>query len=170
MSNARYILAPHVPTPSDVVDRMLLLAAITHTDVVYDLGCGDGRVVIAAAKDYGARGVGVDIEPYWIEQSWANAQVVGVSALVRFEHQDALSVDLESATIIALYLVHWSMQLLAPTLVGRARRGTRVVSHNYAVEGWEPVRRELFTDVRGDTHSLYLWIVGPNATPAREPV
>jgi SAM-dependent methyltransferase len=164
-----YILAPHVPTPSDVADRMLQIAALTDEDVVYDLGCGDGRIVIAAAKGYGARGVGVDIEPYWVEQSLANAQAAKVSALVRFEHQDAMSVDLRAATVITLYLMHWSMQLLAPLIVERANLGTRVVSHNFAVEGWEPVRMESFTDARGDTHRLYLWIIGPHVTPRLGP-
>ena len=170
MPNARHILAPFVPTPSDVVDRMLLLAAISDTDVVYDLGCGDGRVVIAAAKNYGARGVGIDIEPHWVEQSRANAQAAGVSALAQFEHQDALSVDLASATVITLYLVDWSMQLLAPLLLDHAPPGARVVSHNYAFAGWKPAHKEAFTDAQGNPHTLYLWRVGSDARSLPGPV
>src|SRR6267143_474680 len=96
----RYILAPYVATPADVVDRMLRLAEVTNKDLVYDLGCGDGRMVIAAAKDFGARGVGVDIEPYWIEESMRKAKKAGVEHLTTFRVEDAMSVDLSPASVV----------------------------------------------------------------------
>jgi|SRR6185436_5323146 len=160
MPKERHILAPYVATPYEVVDRMLELAEVTAEDVVYDLGCGDGRIVVEAAKRYGARGVGVDIEPYWIEQARGNAQAAGVEALVRFEDADALEVDLGQATVIMLYLVPWSMQRVGTLLAERAHAGTRVVSHNFEVEGWVPERTASMTDEEGSSHKLYLWVIG----------
>jgi SAM-dependent methyltransferase len=160
MLEARHILAPYVPTPCEVVHRMLDLAELTAEDVVYDLGCGDGRIVIEAAKRYGARGVGLDIEPYWIEQAQRNARTAGVEALVRFEHADAMAVDLGPATVVTLYLVHWSMQLVGAMLAGRARVGTQVVSHNFEVEGWTPGRTASVTDGDGNSHRVYRWTLG----------
>jgi predicted RNA methylase len=95
-------LAPYVPTPEDVVDRMLVLAGTTRDDIVYDLGCGDGRIPIAAAKTFGARGVGIDIDPRRIEESRANAKAAGVEHLVEFRLGDALAADVSPATVVTL--------------------------------------------------------------------
>jgi cyclopropane fatty-acyl-phospholipid synthase-like methyltransferase len=95
MDHPLHILAPYVPTPQDVVERMLELAQVTSRDLVYDLGCGDGRMVITAASKHGARGVGVDIERYWVSESEANAKQAGVEDLVTFTAGDALTLDLE---------------------------------------------------------------------------
>jgi len=152
-----YILAPFVPTPQDVVDRMLELGNVTETDVLYDLGCGDGRVVITAAKKYGARGFGVDLEPYRVEESKANAKAAGVEGMVTIKLQDALTLDVSPATIVTLYLVEWSTNKLKPMLTSQLKHGARIVSHNYAMGDWEPARVESFTDSIGKTHTLYLW-------------
>jgi ribosomal protein L11 methylase PrmA len=160
MATPLHILAPYVPTPPDVVLRMLDLAQVQSSDVVFDLGSGDGRLVIAAAKMAGARGVGVDIEPYWVEQASANARAAGVSHLARFEHQDALSADLTAATVVFLYLVHWSTQLLATRILAQVADGTRVVSHGFPIDCISSVRIDSFIDASGQARSLYLWVTG----------
>lgn len=155
-----YILAPFVPTPPDVVERMLQLGEVTSQDTVYDLGCGDGRIIIAAAKTYGARGVGVDIEPYRIAESQSNAQAARVEHLVTFKHQDAMTVDLSAATVVMIYLVHWSTEKLLPIIAKKSGAGTRIISHNFGMADWTPIRTEKFLDEGGNTHTLYLWIAG----------
>jgi SAM-dependent methyltransferase len=158
------ILAPFVPTPLDVVARMLKLAELSKTDIVYDLGCGDGRVLIEAAKWYGASGVGVDVEPYRVAQSQANAKIAGVDHLITFRLQDAQTVDLSPATVIMLYLVHWSTQRLQHHIIRHAKAGTRVVSHNFCMDNWVPKQLEEFVDNAGDKRKLYLWIVKSSVT------
>jgi len=153
-----YILAPFVPTPQDVVNRMLELGSVTGTDVVYDLGCGDGRIVITAASKYRARAFGVDLEPYRVEESKANAKAAGVEGLVTIKLQDALTLDVSSATVVMLYLVEWSTQKVRQMLTSQLRQGARIVSHNYDMGEWEPARVERFTDSIGKTHTLYLWL------------
>lgn len=154
----RHILAPYVATPEDVVDRMLRLAGTSARDIVYDLGCGDGRVLIRAAALFGARGVGVDVEPYWVEQSRLNASAAGVSPLVRFEPGDALDVDLSPASVVFLYLVPWSTQLVADRVFRSSRPGTRVVSHSFPVEGRPAAATETFLDGEGVSRRIGLWV------------
>lgn len=154
----KYILAPFVPTPPEIVEHMLRLAEVTDRDLVYDLGCGDGRVLITAAKKYGARGFGVDIEPYWVEESTRNAEAAGVGNLVRFEHADAVELDLSPATVITLYLVDWSTSKMLSTISSQVRPGTRVISHNYRTADLKPVKEESFLDDEGKSHRVYLWI------------
>ena len=125
-------LAPYVPTPEDVVERMLTLADVKAGDVVYDLGCGDGRIPIAAAKR-GARGVGVDIDPRRIEESNANAKTAGVEKLVEFRLQDALTVDVSPATVVTLYLLSSSNAKLRPILTRQLKPGSRIVSHAFSM-------------------------------------
>ena len=150
-------LAPFVPTPQDVVERMLDLAGVTNNDVVYDLGCGDGRIVITAAKKYGARGVGVDIDPERIAESTANAKKEGVEILVRFVQQDAMQVDVSDATVVTLYLLSSSNLKLRPILTKQLRSGARIVSHAFSMGDWEADQVDRFTDARGNTRTLYLW-------------
>jgi SAM-dependent methyltransferase len=152
-----YSLAPYVPTPQDVAERMLELAQVTSKDVVYDLGCGDGRLVITAAKKYGARGVGVDIDPERIAESQANAKAAGVEQLVSFKLQDALEVDVSPATVITLYLLSSSNLKLRPILTRQLRPGARIVSHAFSMGDWRPDKVETFTDGNGSTRTLYLW-------------
>lgn len=157
-------LAPYVPSPPEVVDRMLRLAGVGPTDVVYDLGCGDGRIVIAAARTYGARGVGVDIDPKRINESMANARKAGVDKLVTFRLQDALKTDVSDATVVTLYLLSFANVQLRPILQRQLRPGARIVSHNFGMGNWEPHATETFTDSNGGTRTLYLWRI-PKAAP-----
>jgi SAM-dependent methyltransferase len=170
MTMPRHILAPYMATPADVVERMVRLAEVGEGDVVYDLGCGDGRMAIAAGRR-GAHAVGVDIEPYWIEQARSNAAAAGVSARVSFEQRDALELDLAPATVVFMYLVQWSTQRVAAQILGQCAVGTRVVSHSF---GFDTVaaRSETFEDASGQPRTLHLWVagdnaVGPGADPAR---
>jgi SAM-dependent methyltransferase len=150
-------LAPYVPTPDDVVDRMLQLAEVGKGDVVYDLGCGDGRIVITAAKKYGASGVGVDIDPQRIAESQANAKQAGVEQLVSFELQDAMKADVSKATVVTLYLLSTSNLKLRPLLTKQLKPGARIVSHQFSMGDWEPAKVEQFNDSRGISRTLYLW-------------
>jgi SAM-dependent methyltransferase len=151
-------LAPYVPTPPDVVDRMLALAEVTREDVVFDLGCGDGRIPIRAAQKYGARGVGVDIDPRRIEEARANARAAHVEALVDFRLEDALNVDVSPATVVTLYLLSSSNAKLRPILTRRLRPGARIVSHAFSMGAeWPADKIDQFTSERGDEVTLYLW-------------
>lgn len=150
-------LAPFVPTPQDVVERMLTLAEVTAKDVVYDLGCGDGRIPITAAKKYGARGVGVDIDPQRIKESQANAKAAGVEKLVEFRLQDAMTVDVSPATVVTLYLLSSSNLKLRPILTKQLRPGARIVSHAFSMGDWEPIMVEDFRDSSGMIDTLYVW-------------
>jgi SAM-dependent methyltransferase len=151
-------LAPYVPSPPDVVDRMLTLAQVTKNDVVYDLGCGDGRIPIAAARKYGARGVGLDIDPRRIEESRANAKIAGVEHLVEFRVEDVMTADVSPATVVTLYLLSSSNAKLRPTLQKQLRPGARIVSHAFSMGAeWPADKIDQFTTVRGDEITLYLW-------------
>ena len=152
-------MAPFVGTPPDVVERMLTLAKITSRDVVYDIGSGDGRVVIMAAQKFGARGVGIDIDPVLIARAEAAAKAAGVSSLVTFRRQDAMTVDASEATIVTLYLLAASNARLRPVLTAKLAPGARIVSHNYPLGGdWEPSSIDNFTDAAGTMRTLYLWV------------
>jgi SAM-dependent methyltransferase len=150
-------LAPYVATPDDVVERMLRLAGVGLRDVVYDLGCGDGRIVIAAAQRFGARGVGVDLDANLINQAEANARAAGVERRVKFLVQDALTVDVSDATVVTLYLLSASNVKLRPRLTRQLRRGARIVSHSFAMGEWEPDVVDSFRDASGLGRTLYLW-------------
>jgi cyclopropane fatty-acyl-phospholipid synthase-like methyltransferase len=156
---APQVLAPYVPTPEDVVERMLKLAGTTAKDVVYDLGCGDGRIPIAAAKTYGAHGVGIDIDPKRIEESRANAKAAGVENLVEFRLQDALTADVSPATIVTLYMLGSGNAKLRPMITRQLRPGARIVSHAFSMgPEWPPDKIDQFVSARGDEVTLYLWI------------
>jgi SAM-dependent methyltransferase len=151
-------LAPYVPTPEDVVDRMLALAEVKSTDVVYDLGCGDGRIPIAAARKYGARGVGIDIVPARIEESRANAKAAGVQHLVEFRLADVMAADVSPATVVTLYLLSSSNAKLRPILTRQLKPGARIVSHAFSMgAAWPADKVDRFTSARGDEVTLYLW-------------
>ena len=151
-------LAPYLATPPDVVERMLALARTDRSDVVYDIGCGDGRIVIAAAQKYGARGVGIDIDEGLIAKARSAAATAGVSHLVSFRVQDAMTVDVSEATVVTLYLLAASNAKLRPLVTARLRPGARIVAHNYPVGGgWEPEVIDNFTDAAGTMRTLYLW-------------
>ncbi|HTV00349.1 MAG TPA: class I SAM-dependent methyltransferase [Luteitalea sp.] len=156
-------LAPYVPTPQDVVDRMLALAKVGASDVVYDLGSGDGRLVVTAAKKFGARGVGIDIDPARIAEGKANATKEGVANLVEFRQQDALEADLSKATVVTLYLLSSSNVKLRPRLLSQLKPGARIVSHQFGMGDWPPDKVETFTDANGTSRTLYIWTVGANS-------
>jgi hypothetical protein len=152
-------LAPYVPTPPLVIDRMLALAGVTRNDVVYDLGCGDGRMVIAAAKTYGARGVGIEIDAKLVEECRANAKKAGVAGLVRFIAQDATKSHISEATVVAVYLLPESLETLEPLFARDLRPGARIVSHNYRIPGWDEriLRQEVVQDERGRSHKVLVY-------------
>jgi SAM-dependent methyltransferase len=151
-------LAPYIPTPDDVVERMLVLAEVTEKDVVYDLGCGDGRIPIAAAKRYGARGVGVDIDPRLVAQAQQDAKAQGVDALVEFRVADAMATDVSPATVVTLFLLSSSNEKLKPMLTRQLKPGARIVSHAFSMgRDWPADRIDQFVSARGDEVTLYLW-------------
>jgi cyclopropane fatty-acyl-phospholipid synthase-like methyltransferase len=151
-------LAPYIATPEDVVERMLTLAEVTRQDVVYDLGCGDGRIPIAAAKKYGARGVGVDIDPKLVAQARANAKAEGVEALVEFRVENAMTTDVSAATVVTLFLLSSSNEKLKPMLTRQLKPGARIVSHAFSMgREWPADKVDQFVSARGDEVTLYLW-------------
>jgi SAM-dependent methyltransferase len=145
---------PYVPTPQPVVDRMLAIAKVNRNDVVYDLGSGDGRLVITAAQKYGARGVGIDINPKRIQQAKKNAKRAGVTDLVEFRQQDLFQTDLSNATVVTLYLLPTINLKLQPKLLKELKPGTRIVSHAFDLGNWKPQRVE-----RVNGRTVYYWVV-----------
>ncbi|HEX6732121.1 MAG TPA: class I SAM-dependent methyltransferase [Pyrinomonadaceae bacterium] len=151
---------PYVPTPQTVVDEMLKLAAVTNRDVVYDLGSGDGRIVITAAKKYGARGVGVDIDPERVKEANANAVQAGVTDRVKFVEQDLFKTDLKEASVVTLYLLPAVNLKLRPKLWSELKPGTRVVSHRFDMGDWKP---EKTVEIDGST--IYYWVIPTKNAP-----
>ena len=154
--------APFVPTPQEVVDEMLKLAKVQKGDVLYDLGSGDGRIPITAAREYGARGVGIDIDPKLVRAATENAKQAGVSDLVEFRQQDLFKADFSDATVLTLYLFPDMNAKLRPQMFKQLKPGTRIVAHDFAIEGWKPDR---VVAVKGAnrTHTLYYWVIPENA-------
>ncbi|HEX9901622.1 MAG TPA: class I SAM-dependent methyltransferase [Acidobacteriota bacterium] len=152
-------LAPFVATPMEVVDKMLDMAEVKASDVLYDLGCGDGRIVINAARKFGCRGVGIDIDPQRIRESRQGAKKAGVQKLVEFREADAMKVDITRATVVSLYLLPESNALLRPKFENELKPGTNIVTHNYRIPGWEAkeVRAEKVPDMEGKEHSIFLY-------------
>jgi SAM-dependent methyltransferase len=153
-SEPKHLDVPYVPSPNEVVEGMLKLANVKSTDTVYDLGCGDGRIVIAAAKTYGAHAVGVDIDPDRIQEARENAKKAGVENLVKFEQNDLFKADIHGATVVTLYLLPGVNSRLRPKLLSDLKPGTRVVSHSFDMEDWKPDREELV-----DGRHIYLWTI-----------
>ncbi len=154
---------PYVPSKPEVVATMLRMAKIAKGDVLYDLGCGDGRIVITAAELYGIRGVGIDIDPDRIQESKENAAKANVGHLVKFMEQDLFQADFHEATVVSLYLLTSVNLRLRPNLLAQLRPGTRIVSHNYAMDTWKPDDSTIVM-VNETTHNVYLWIVPANVT------
>jgi precorrin-6B methylase 2 len=151
-------LAPYVPTGHDVVDRMLSLAGVTKADFVVDLGCGDGRIPIAAAKKYGARGLGVDIDPVRIAEAHANAKAAGVTHMVEFRLQDALQTDVTNATVVTTFLLSASNLRLRPILTKQLKPGSRIVTNTFSMGDWTADQTDTFVDSTGRTRTVYLYI------------
>jgi len=154
---------PYVPSKPEVVAAMLRMAKVTKDDVLYDLGCGDGRIVITAAQLYGTRGVGIDIDPERIRESKENAGAAQVDHLVKFLEQDLFQTDFHEATVVSLYLLTSVNLRLRPILLRQLRPGTRVVSHNYAMDTWKPDDSTVVM-VLEQSHTVYFWVVPANVS------
>lgn len=151
--------APYVASPPDVVDRMLTLGRVGPGDVVYDLGSGDGRIVIAAAEKFGATGVGIEIDPIRVAEARANAARAHVEHLVTFKLEDVMKSDVSDATVVTLYLLAAQNVQLRARLTTQLRSGARIVSHNFAIGDWRPDIVDTFTSIDGQMRTLYLWKV-----------
>jgi len=146
----------YVPTPTVVVEEMMRMAAIKPGEMVYDLGCGDGRIVIAAARDFGARGIGVDIDPERIAESKDNAERAGVADRVQFREADLFTMNFSNADVVMLYLLPALNVRLRPRLLDELRPGTRIVSHAFLMGDWEPDER---AQVGDPEKSVYYWVI-----------
>jgi len=144
------------PSSPEVVLEMLKLADVKSSDVVYDLGCGDGRIVIAAAQKFRARGVGIDIDPQRIKEAEENARQAGVTGRVKFRNEDLFEVDIRPATVVMLYLYPWVNLKLRPKLWSDLKPGTRVVSHSHDMGDWKPEK-----EIEVDGHIIYFWTIPP---------
>ena len=152
---------PYVPTPQEVVDEMLKMANVGKDDVVYDLGCGDGRLVITAVKKFGAkRGVGIDIDPQRIKESNENAQAAGVADRVKFVEQDLFKTDIKEATVVTLYLLPEVNLRLRPKLLAELKPGTRVVSNAFDMGDWKYEKVAFVGE-----QPIYFWTI-PATPPA----
>ncbi len=149
---------PDVRTPLVVVNEILRLANVTAGDVVYDLGSGDGRILIAAARDRGARGVGLEIDPVLVAQSTERAQRLRLADRLSFRQQDLFEADLTPATVVTLYLSPDLNRRLRPKLLSELRPGARIVSHSFDMGDWVPSRTLQVSSNEG-SHTLYLWVV-----------
>jgi SAM-dependent methyltransferase len=149
---------PYVPTPPDVVEAMLNLGGVKKGDIMYDLGCGDGRIVIMAAQKFGATGTGVDIDPERIKEAEENAKQAGVTGRVRFLRMNLFDADFHDATVVTLYLLPEVNLKLRPKLLKELKVGTRIVSHQFDMGEWKPDKQ-----VSMDWRTLYLWTVTAQA-------
>jgi SAM-dependent methyltransferase len=155
--------APYLATPMAIVERMLEFAEVKSGDVVYDLGSGDGRIVITAAKKFGARGVGLEIDPELVKQARVNAERAGVRDLVEFRVQDIFTADFSNASVVTLYLLPETNAVLRQKLEAQLRPGTRIVSHDFGIGDWQPDNVREFSDVEGSLYTLLLWRIPPKA-------
>jgi ubiquinone/menaquinone biosynthesis C-methylase UbiE len=159
----RHLDVPYVPTKYPVVDAMLSLANVQKSDTLIDLGCGDGRIVVAGAQKYGARAIGVDIDPDRIQESHENAAKAGVKDHVKFIQGDLFQAEIREASVVSLYLLTSVNLKLRPRLIRELRPGTRVVSHNFGMDDWKPDdTKEVMVDEI--SHDVFLWIIPANAS------
>jgi tRNA G37 N-methylase Trm5 len=152
-------IVPYVPTPQEVVDRMLELAQVKAGDVVYDLGSGDGRIVVTAAKKYGVKAIGFEIDPQRIKESQENIKKAGVENLVEIRQQDIRTVDLSPASVLTMYLLPEVNLMIRPNIWKQMKAGSRVVSHDFDMGDWKPLKTEHIKDGSTWDHTLYLWHV-----------
>jgi precorrin-6B methylase 2 len=150
-------LAPFDPTPQEIVERLLALAAVKRGDILYDLGSGDGRIPIAAAKIYGIKAVGFEIDPGLVKLARENVRKEGIEELVEIRQQDFLTADLSAASIVTLYLSNDGNLAVKPKLMGELKPGARVVSYTFDMGDWAPKIAETYRDAAGDSHLLYFW-------------
>ena len=171
-------VAPFVTTPSDVVDRMLSIANTGPADTVVDLGSGDGRIVIAAARKFGAKGLGLELDPKLVQQSREAARAAGVAERTEFRVQDVLQADFSQVNVVTVYLLPGLMAQLSPLFLDKLRPGSRVVTHAFVFPSWKPDRIEKIKlavphPSQGDESTIFLWVVPANArgfwkAPSRE--
>jgi len=152
-------IVPYVPTPQEVVERMLDLAQVKKGDVVYDLGSGDGRIVVTAAKKYGVKAIGFEIDPQRIKESHENIKKAGVEQLVEIRLQDIRTVDLSGATVLTMYLLPEVNLMIRPNIWKQMKPGSRIVSHDFDMGDWKPLKTENIKDGSSWDHTLYLWHV-----------
>jgi ubiquinone/menaquinone biosynthesis C-methylase UbiE len=149
---------PYVPTPENVVEEMLKLANIHKGDILYDLGSGDGRIVITAAKKFGIKGVGIDINPERIKEANENAETAGVTDLVTFKQNDLFKEDISKATVVTLYLLPEVNLRLRPKLFKELKPGSRIISHDFDMGDWKPDK-----EVPLESHRIYFWVIPADA-------
>jgi SAM-dependent methyltransferase len=152
---------PYVPTPTEVVEAMLKLGGVKKGDVLYDLGCGDGRIVVMAAQKFGARGTGIDINPERIKEAEDNAKRAGVTDRVKFIEKNLFEADVHDATVVTLYLLPDVNLKLRPTLLKQLRPGARVVSHSFDMGDWKPDKK-----IELNGRAIYLWTITEKAKSA----
>ena len=150
------VSVPYVPTPPEVVEAMLKLAGVKKGDVVYDLGCGDGRIVVMAAEKFGARAVGIDVNPERIKEAEENAKKAGVTDRVKFIQQDMYEADVHEASVVTLYLLTSANMKLRPKLLSQLKPGSRVVSQSFDMGDWKPDK-----EILAEGRRVYLWVVPP---------
>jgi cyclopropane fatty-acyl-phospholipid synthase-like methyltransferase len=154
---------PFVPTPIEVVDRMLELAEVKKGDVVYDLGSGDGRIVIRAAKKYGVRAIGIEMDRLLLDKARKDAEAAGVSHLVEFRAEDAMKTDLSKVTVVTLYMLPWFNESMKPSFQKYLKPGARIVAHDFGIEGWEPDKTVKLSEPEKKPggyvhyHAIHLW-------------
>jgi protein-L-isoaspartate O-methyltransferase len=151
-------LVPFVPTPLDVAQKMLELAKVQPDDVVYDLGSGDGRIVIMAAQKFGAHAVGVELNSELYEQSTQRIRELGLQDRARILHENMFEINVRHATVVTLYLLTRVNERLRPMLERQLRSGARIVSHEFQVPGWQPAQTEEFTSKAGVPYKIFLYV------------
>jgi cyclopropane fatty-acyl-phospholipid synthase-like methyltransferase len=153
-------IAPFVATPLPVVKQMLTLAEIKSGEILYDLGCGDGRVVITAAQDFGARGIGVEMREDLAKQAMGKVTELGLDGRVKIVHGDMFKLDVSQADVVTLYLTTSANDKVKPKLEAELKPGTRVISHDYEILGWRPVKIDNFCEnpkLGYPSHTIYVY-------------
>ena len=153
-------IAPFVATPLPVVKQMLTLAQLKPGEIIYDLGCGDGRVVIMAAQEFGARGVGVEMREDLVKQALSKVSELGLDGRVKIVQSDLFKVDLAQADVVTLYLTTSANDKVKPKLESELKLGARVVSHDYEILGWRPIKIDNFCEnprLGYPSHTIYVY-------------
>ncbi len=162
-----WVNAPYITTPMDVVDQMLLAAEVKEGEVLYDLGCGDGRIAVVAAEKFGCRSKGFDIDPDRIRESRENARNRGVADRATFEQKDVLTLDLSEADVVAFYLLPRYLEKLLPEFQ-KLRPGTRIVSHDFTLDDWPADREIRYTSAEDNQlHRIFVWVAPITPPPVR---
>lgn len=151
-------LAPYVPSPQEIIERMLEVSSLKRNESVYDIGCGDGRILVTAVQKFGAKAVGIEISPKLAQSATDNVNRLGLQNHIQIKTGDAMEVDLSPADVVTLYLTTSSNEMLRPKLEKNLKPGTRVVSHDYPVKGWKP-RMVEEVQAHNRMHKIYLYVM-----------